>query len=148
MFTNGKLTNEEAADLNTHGGLGVLVAAQREGDGVAVTGPLKGSLSIANVRVFAVALADDAILADFQESGADFGRDGGGAPGTLAEISGITAGADGVSLQLPAGVTADIEFSTDLVNWESIATGISDSFDDNDAGRTGGDAGYYRAVRK
>ena len=72
VFTNGVLSNSEDADLNTHPGLGILVGAQRENNGVTVTEPLKGSLTIANVRIFDSALSDEDVLADYEASAAAF----------------------------------------------------------------------------
>ncbi|MEM7392726.1 MAG: LamG-like jellyroll fold domain-containing protein, partial [Verrucomicrobiota bacterium] len=77
VFTNGRLSNEEEADLNTHGGLGILVGAQREADGVAVTGGLKGSLTIASVSVYEGALSDADILADYEATKDGFPDSGG-----------------------------------------------------------------------
>ena len=72
VFTNGVLSNSEDAALNTHPGLGILVGAQREDNGVDVTDPLKGSLTVANVRVFDSALSDEDILADYETSAPGF----------------------------------------------------------------------------
>ncbi|MDA7613677.1 hypothetical protein N8586_00950 [Verrucomicrobiales bacterium] len=103
VFTNGQLSNSEDAALDTFGGLGILVGAQREGNGVDVTDPLKGSLSIGRVRIFDSTLSDEDILADFVASAADFGvpvdfedvagvigywRFDEGAGGTVADSSG------------------------------------------------------------
>ncbi len=72
------------------------------------------------------------------------GPDGGGARFATLENVGIQAsGAFGVSL--PDGVTADIEFSTDLINWEVIATGVSGALEETDAGRMAAPNGFYRA---
>ena len=49
---------------------------------------------------------------------------------------------------LPAGVSYDIEFSTHLLNWPSIATDVSDSYEDSEGARVGAAAGYYRGVLK
>ncbi len=43
------------------------------------------------------------------------------------------------------GVTADIEYSTDLVEWEVIATGLSGVLEETDAARLAAPEGYYRA---
>ena len=47
--------------------------------------------------------------------------------------------------KLPAEVTADIEFSLDLMNWEIIANGV---YEDTDAFRNGSVGGYYRAKQQ
>ncbi len=69
-----------------------------------------------------------------------FGIEGGG---------GGVPGGDGVRARftVPAGETADIQFSTDLLNWVTIANGISGAFVDDDAARAAMPAGYYRAAR-
>lgn len=56
--------------------------------------------------------------------------------------------ASGFSFSLTEGVTADIEYSTDLVAWDVIASGVSSAYEDTDAGRLGEPSGYYRAVQK
>ncbi len=73
-----------------------------------------------------------------------FGGGTGGDPGQIMQV-GIGAGG-GLSFTLGDGVTANIEYSTDLLNWEVIANGVSGSYEDTDAGRTGDPAGFYRAV--
>lgn len=57
---------------------------------------------------------------------------------------GFSAAGD-FSLTLPADVTADIEYSADLLNWEIIANGATGAFEDLDTGRNGAASGYYRA---
>ncbi len=71
---------------------------------------------------------------------------GGGGGERLASLENVgiqASGAFGVSL--PEGVTADIEYSTDLINWEVIATGISGAVEETDADRMAAPAGFYRA---
>ena len=53
-----------------------------------------------------------------------------------------------VAFDLPEGVTADIEYSIDLIGWEVIATGVTGSYEDTDAARGALDVGYYRAVEQ
>ena len=69
-------------------------------------------------------------------------------PITVPEITEVSITDGGVGLQLPAVVSYDIEFSTDLLNWTPIATDVSDSYEDSDAARVGAAAGYYRGVLK
>ena len=71
-----------------------------------------------------------------------------GDPVIVPEITGVSISAEGVALQLPAGTTYDIEYSADLVTWEVIASDVTGSYADGDAGRTGGETGYYRGVVK
>ncbi len=49
------------------------------------------------------------------------------------------------SVTLTNGVTADIEYSTDLINWEVIAPGVTGTVSETDATRMDAPAGYYRA---
>jgi len=64
--------------------------------------------------------------------------------GLVLEAVGITE--NGVfGLTISDGATADIEYSTDLENWEVIAPGISGAVEETDAGRIAAPAGFYRA---
>ena len=63
-----------------------------------------------------------------------------------AVLSGVGFDANGVfGFDLPENATGDIEYSTDLENWEVIATGIEGIFEEADATRREAPAGYYRA---
>jgi hypothetical protein len=69
-------------------------------------------------------------------------------PGPLAPIATIGFDADGnIVLTISEGETADIEFSTDLLNWETIGSATG-PFQDDDANRTALPSGYYRSVRE
>lgn len=68
--------------------------------------------------------------------------------GSVPEITDVSISADGVALQLPAGTTYDIEHSADLVTWDVIASDVTGSYADGDAGRAGGETGFYRGVVK
>ena len=61
----------------------------------------------------------------------------------LSNVGLQASGAFGVTL--PVGVTADVEYSTDLTVWDVIATGVTGAFEETDAGRMAVPAGYYRA---
>ncbi len=102
-----------------------------------------------DVSIWNVALEESELQSLFDGSHTPLTvRTGGGGGGTPPEgISGVAAGANG-GLRfdfVPADASANIEYSTDLENWETIATGVNGSFEDTDATRTGRPAGYYRA---
>ncbi len=66
----------------------------------------------------------------------------------VPEIIAVSRSATGVSLTLPAGTTFDIEYSADLITWVSVATDVTGSYEDTDAGRAGAASGFYRGVVK
>ena len=145
VFTNGQLSNSEDAALDTFGGIGILVGAQRESDGVAVTGGLKGSLSIGRVRIFDSALSDEDILADFVAAAEGYGV-AIGPVDPLPDLENVGITENGVfGVTIPDGVTADIEYSIDLLNWEVIAPGASGALEETDADRIAAPTGFYRA---
>ena len=68
--------------------------------------------------------------------------------GPLDPIGDVYVTASGnIAFNLPDGLTADIEFSTDLIEWEVIAEGVTEMFEDADPARTVLTEGYYRAKR-
>jgi hypothetical protein len=78
----------------------------------------------------------------------------GGVGGTTVEVPDIgtvVAGPTSVGLSFTGleGKTYDIEYSTDLVTWSVVMTGLSGevSFEDTDAARIGLPSGYYRGVQ-
>ncbi len=75
VYTNGQLSNSEDVVINTAGGNRILVAAQREGDNVTVTGDLRGTMTIAKVRIYDSALSDDEIAESYNSEAEQFGRD-------------------------------------------------------------------------
>ncbi len=82
---------------------------------------------------------------------------------SLGELAGVSSGGGGggerpfdlldagfnangaFTVTIPDGVTADIEYSTNLVDWEVIASGVSGVLEETDAGRLAAPEGYYRA---
>ena len=67
-------------------------------------------------------------------------------PSPLAALA-VTRSGDGTTrITLPAELTADIQYSTDLILWEVIATGATATYEDADADRTAAPSGYYRAT--
>jgi len=77
------------------------------------------------------------------------GGGGGNAGDRFAILQDVVLAADGadggMSFTLPEGVTADIEYSTDLVTWEVISAGATGNFAETDADRAAAAGGYYRA---
>ena len=106
-----------------------------------------------DVQIYSRAFTATEVAELFASPGSAIGVDGGPVDpppvngDALSPLSEVTKGATGFGLTLPDGLTADIEFSTDLVDWQVIANGASGAYEDSDAGRTSGPAGYYRAVR-
>ncbi len=101
------------------------------------------ALSAADVtQVYALGLAGEPLTSD-----GGGGNPGGGGDGT-SEITGVSTTASGIALSLPEGTTYDIEFSADLVTWSVIASDVTGSYEDTDAGRTGTAGGFYRGVVK
>ncbi len=103
-----------------------------------------------------VALWDRALTADevqqvFQlgEAGQGLGGPGGNPPAEAEIPLGAARGDDGaLNLSWPADTEVMIQYSPDLVSWETLAQGeTSGSFTDRDAGRTGAASGYYRLAR-
>ena len=73
---------------------------------------------------------------------------GGEIPSEAApEITGVSRSATGVSLTLPEGTTYDIEYSADLITWETIAADVTGIYEDSDARGTAAN-GFYRGVVK
>ncbi len=64
-------------------------------------------------------------------------------PGTISNV--VKVGAGSVSFDFPVGTTFDVEYSTDLQTWRTIASDVSGNFQDPDANIA---AGYYRGVAK
>ncbi|MEM7383904.1 MAG: LamG-like jellyroll fold domain-containing protein, partial [Verrucomicrobiota bacterium] len=69
-------------------------------------------------------------------------------PGTAPQLLSVTRTAGGIAVTLPEGETYDIEYSPNLIDWSVIATEVSGTYEDTDAGRTGNAEGFYRGVRR
>jgi hypothetical protein len=67
-------------------------------------------------------------------------------PPTDLLLEGVGITENGVfGLTIPDGFTVDIEYSTDLENWEVIAPGLSGVVEETDADRIAAPTGFYRA---
>jgi hypothetical protein len=105
------------------------------------------------VAIFNRALSADEVTAVYtrglsgislKPSSAGAGDPGGPLP-AITKVGIQASGAFGINL--PDGLTADIEYSTDLITWETIATGITGDVEETDATRRAATAGFYRAKR-
>ena len=99
--------------------------------------------------------AEGAVVSAFNIGRAADGADvtvntsgGGGGDGRPAEVTLVTRSSEGVGVQFPEGTTYDVEYSTDLIEWAPIATGVTGLYNDTDAGRTANPSGYYRGIVK
>lgn len=52
---------------------------------------------------------------------------------------------NGISLQFGEGTTADVQYSTDLISWTTIATGVT-AYEDTDPDRLANPVGFYRGA--
>jgi len=89
IYADGELRNVEdhTADLNTHAGTRITVAAQLDNAAGTVTGGLRGSLSIANLRIHDGALTAPDVTNNYNEDAARFGKAvvGPPAPGPVSQ---------------------------------------------------------------
>ena len=113
---------------------------------------LSGSLSVGYVRVYEGALTESQVAAAFESTRGQFGRDGGGDT-TVPIIAGVGRAANGnveLSIDTIAGRNHTVQFSLDLATWNDIESFMGDGtplvYTDDDAGRVGGEEGYYRIV--
>jgi hypothetical protein len=125
----------------------IVIGTTRAGDDRDFTGGLD------DVRIYSSALPDGVIATIAAEAGGG-GGDGGGGDGGGGDgdrpgaIGAVTKSAALLSLTLPDGVTFDVEYSTDLENWTVIASDVTGTFEDSDAGRNAEPGGFYRAIAK
>ena len=101
-----------------------------------------------DVGIFSEAITQTDI--QFLANGGRYGVGGGGGPVTPVErftiLENVGLDADGAfGVSLPDGVTADIEYSIDLIEWEVVAPGVTGSINETDAARLAAPSGYYRA---
>ncbi len=109
-----------------------------------------------NGEIDDVAIYDSALgatqikgLADrFLLPGGPVGGETPGGPTGIVEFGPVSIGANGnLSINIPEGESYDIQFSTNLIDWETIATGVTGSFEESDAARAANLDGYYRGVQ-
>jgi hypothetical protein len=72
VYSDGVLRNSEALGLNTAADTPITIAAQLEADGVTVTGALRGSMTIARVRIHDEALTDAQVLNNYNVEAGEF----------------------------------------------------------------------------
>ncbi len=102
------------------------------------------------VAVFNRALSVDEVAEVYArgQNGESLGSGSGPGPDGLPPITNVGVDGDGnVSFNVPDGVTADIQYSVDLLEWETIANGITGPYNDTDATRRARPAGFYRAAQ-
>ena len=170
---SGSVTGADANDfaIISEGTLD-LPAARNEGGGLAITTALahqevrfaNGTAYVAYKLIFPT-LKDAAATNSMQIAEVEFlglpgtidVSPGGGAAGGVVidrpvngapEIVAIALTAEGLAVQLPDGITYDVEYSTDLQTWTPIASDVTGSYTDTDVARTGTVTGYYRGVSK
>jgi hypothetical protein len=71
VYSDGALLNSETTPLNTHPGTAILIGAQYETDGVTVNAPLRGTMTVARLRVHSDALSASQIASNY-----NFEKDG------------------------------------------------------------------------
>jgi hypothetical protein len=86
----------------------------------------------------------DPNMNDAPGGGGDPAPDPVGGAGDIGNV--VKAGRGAISFGFPAGARFNVEYSTDLTGWTEIATGLTGNYEDADAGRNGGNVGFYRAV--
>ena len=79
LYSDGELWNEEETldlwgPLVTHDFAPIAIASQWEADGTNLTGNLKGSLAIGQIRIHDEVLSDSQILANYQEEVGNYGN--------------------------------------------------------------------------
>ena len=113
---------------------------------------------------FTVAAIDEVAIWDRALSASEIGQLGGSAltdilsieppvgvpvePSAAPRLTRVVRTAAGVAIGIPDGESYDIEYSTDLETWTSVATEVSGAYEDTDAARASDTDGFYRGVRK
>lgn len=149
VYSNGVEVNAEqwTDPLDTHAvdtadrPLPFRLGAQNEADGSA-NGPLRGSMTIAKLRVYPQALDAQTILAKFNQE-----RDAFTSPPQGLEIESATFDPVNRSVTIRwtavAGQTYTVEASSNLTDWTQVATGLTEgTFTEPIAG--GGPVRFYR----
>jgi hypothetical protein len=90
------------------------------------------------------AIHNIAVTADYLVSRAELLPVSTGRPITPTDVGFGVDGASAFGITLPDGQTGNIEYSTDLIDWELIATDVSGRVEETDATRAAAPSGYYR----
>ncbi len=70
-------------------------------------------------------------------------------PGRLPSLEDVGDNANGIfGFTVPNNLTVDIDYSTDLIQWETIATDVGGALEETDPARNNAPSGYYRAVQR
>ena len=107
---------------------------------------------IDDVQLYSRALTQEEARQLFEKPGLPIGVDpdnmGGGGEDPLTDLEDVgISEAGNFRVTVPSGVTAEIEYSLDLLMWEVIATDQNGTFEETDAERLAAPSGYYRAKR-
>ena len=141
IFVDG-VQEESAGDK---GGVSVdaeiVIGSTRAGDTRFFSGDLD------EVRIYNEALTNIQITGLYAS---DSGGGGGEPPQPSGDISNVVRAGEGnaIKFDLPAGTTFDVQYSTDLINWNVISSDVTGAYTDDDADRAAAPGGYYRGVAK
>ena len=70
-------------------------------------------------------------------------------PGRLPPLENVGDNTDGIfGFTIPNNLAVDIEYSTDLLRWETIAADVSGTLEETDPDRSNAPSGYYRAIQR
>ncbi|MFT5402956.1 MAG: hypothetical protein ACI9DF_001788 [Verrucomicrobiales bacterium] len=146
LYIDGELNESRDAGIPAGNGESMKIGENPEGLGRTWNG------LIDDVALWSRPLSEGEILTIYNSPvslGAIIDGGGGGGdpvtrPGDIGTV--VKAAGTPVSFGFSDGVTFDVEYSEDLVNWTVIANGVTGTYEDPDAARNALDSGYYRGV--
>ena len=149
VYANGELWNEE--DMTQYGGLdthvdtGIAIASQWEADGVTLTGNLRGSLAIGQVRIHDEVLSSTQILSNYNEEVVNYPNPLPPAPPTPEAIP--AGPIHRYSFGNPAaGDATDAVISDSVGGANGVVLGEGSSFDGNKLSLDGGGSDFAAYV--